>query len=225
MKSKHIIAITALAFASLTSCTSVLDKDDLTAVSEKATWNSEILSTAFLDKCYKDNLPSFSGDYSKYSDEGNGGGDFIHGRLTAVATAGGPLGEHWPYDKIYTINVLLTSIDGGSLSEDIRNRIKAQALFLRAYQYFEMVKIYGGVPLILTPQDRHNDDLYVTRQGGHPGLDGGDVDGLADDACRGHGKILGGPAGGLGGGQTHGLGPVLILGKADGTALRDSIPD
>lgn len=38
MKSKHIIAITALAFASLTSCTSVLDKDDLTAVSEKATW-------------------------------------------------------------------------------------------------------------------------------------------------------------------------------------------
>ena len=46
MKSKHIIAITALAFASLTSCTSVLDKDDLTAVSEKATWNSEILSTA-----------------------------------------------------------------------------------------------------------------------------------------------------------------------------------
>ena len=91
MKSKHIIAITALAFASLTSCTSVLDKDDLTAVSEKATWNSEILSTAFLDKCYKDNLPSFSGDYSKYSDEGNGGGDFIHGRLTAVATAGGPL--------------------------------------------------------------------------------------------------------------------------------------
>ena len=47
MKSKHIIAITALTFASLTSCTSVLDKDDLTAVSEKSTWNSEILATAF----------------------------------------------------------------------------------------------------------------------------------------------------------------------------------
>ena len=85
----------------------------------------------------------------------------IRDRLTAVATAGGPLGEHWPYDKIYTINVLLTSIDGGSLSEDIRNRIKAQALFLRAYQYFEMVKIYGGVPLVLIPQDRHSDDLYA----------------------------------------------------------------
>ena len=171
MKSKYIIAITTLALAGLTSCTAVLDKDDLTAVSEKATWDSEILATAFLDKCYKENMPSFSNDCTKYSDEGNGGGDFIHGRLTAVATAGGPLagpsdkpyeGEYWMYDKIYTLNVLLSSIDGGSLPETTRNQIKAQALFLRAYQYFQMVKIYGGVPMILTPQDRH-DDLYVTR--------------------------------------------------------------
>ena len=117
-------------------------------------------------------MPVFSSDCAKYSDEGNGGGDFIHGRLTAVATAGGPLGgpsdapyngEYWMYDKIYTLNVLLSSIDGGSLPETTRNEIKAQALFLRAYQYFQMVKIYGGVPLILTPQSRHEDDLYVTR--------------------------------------------------------------
>lgn len=171
MKPKYIIAITTLALAGLASCTSVLDKDDLTAVSEKATWDSEILAKAFLDKCYKDNMPVFSSDCAKYSDEGNGGGDFIHGRLTAVATAGGPLGgpsdapykgEYWMYDKIYTLNVLLNSIDGGSLPETTRNQIKAQALFLRAYQYFQMVKIYGGVPLILTPQSRH-DDLYVTR--------------------------------------------------------------
>lgn len=171
MKLKYIIALATLALAGLASCTSVLDKDDLTAVSEKATWDSEILAKAFLDKCYKDNMPAFSSDCAKYSDEGNGGGDFIHGRLTAVATAGGPLGgpsdapykgEYWMYDKIYTLNVLLNGIDGGSLPEATRNQIKAQALFLRAYQYFQMVKIYGGVPLILTPQNRH-DDLYVTR--------------------------------------------------------------
>lgn len=172
MKSKYIIAFVTLTLTGLVGCTAVLDKDDLTAVSEKATWDSEILATAFLDKCYKDNMPVFNGDCSKYSDEGNGGGDFIHGRLTAVATAGGPLGgptdepydgEYWPYNDIYTLNVLLTDIDGGSLPEPTRNRIKGQALFLRAYQYFQMVKIYGGVPLILTPQNRHEDDLYVIR--------------------------------------------------------------
>lgn len=158
---KYICAL--LVSCGLASCTAVLDKDDLTAVSEQATWDSEILATAFLDKCYLDNMPGFDGDLSEYCDESNGGGDFIHGRLTAVATAGGPLAEYWPYDKIYTLNVLLTSIDGGSLSEEVRNQIKAQALFLRAYQYFQMVKIYGGVPLILAPQDRYKDDLYVTR--------------------------------------------------------------
>lgn len=163
MKYRNIIAITALLLTSLSSCNSVLEKDDLTAVSETATWNSEILSTAFLDKCYNDNLPVFNGDYAKYSDEGNGGGDFIHGLLTSVASAGGPLGEYWPYDDIYTLNVLIANIGTGGLAPEVQKRIKAQALFLRAYQYFQMVKIYGGVPLVLTPQDRYKDDLYVTR--------------------------------------------------------------
>ena len=163
MKSKHIILIASLALSGLTGCTSILDKDDLSAVSEKATWSSEILATAFLDKCYKENMPVFDGNYAKYCDEGNGGGDFLHGLITSAGGGGGPLGECWPYDKIYTLNVLITSIDDGGLPEAIRNRIKAQALFLRAYQYFEMVKIYGGVPLILKPQDRHKDDLFVKR--------------------------------------------------------------
>lgn len=163
MKSKYIIALTIFLAVSLSGCDSVLDKDDLTAVSETATWNSEILATAFLDKCYKDNMPSFNGDYAKYCDEGNGGGDFIHGMLTSVASAGGPLAEYWPYDKIYTLNILLSDIGSGNLPVEVQNRIKAQALFLRAYQYFQMVKIYGGVPLVLAPQDRYKDDLYVTR--------------------------------------------------------------
>lgn len=164
MKTIHITTFYILAISyCLSSCSSVLDKDDLTAVSETLTWDSEILATAFLDKCYYDNMPVFDGDYAKYCDEGNGGGEFLQGRLTAVATAGGPLEEYWPYDNIYNLNTLLTNIEQGKLPEDTRNPIKAQALFLRAYQYFQMVKIYGGVPLVLIPQDREKDDLYVTR--------------------------------------------------------------
>lgn len=163
MKSKQIIALAALALLGLTGCTSVLDKDDLSAVSEKATWSSEILATAYLDKCYKDILPVFSGEYANYCDEATGGGNFLQGRLTSVASAGGPLAEYWPYDNIYTVNVLLSSIDSGDLDDAVKDRIKAQALFLRAYMYFQMVKIYGGVPIILEPQDRQNDDLFVTR--------------------------------------------------------------
>jgi hypothetical protein len=47
------------------------------------------------------------------------------------------------------------------LQED-KNKLKGEALFFRAYRYFEMMKRYGGVPLILVPQER-NDDLLVSR--------------------------------------------------------------
>jgi hypothetical protein len=34
-----------------------------------------------------------------------------------------------------------------------KNRLLAQAYFFRAWRYFELVKLYGGVPLVLTPQN------------------------------------------------------------------------
>ena len=45
-------------------------------------------------------------------------------------------------------------------------------------------------------------------------MDGGDVDGLADDAGAGHHKVAGLPAGGGGGGSAHGLGVLMALGAA-----------
>ncbi len=40
--------------------------------------------------------------------------------------------------------------------------LSAQALVLRVWRYFQMVRVYGGVPMILTPQEVA-DDLYVSR--------------------------------------------------------------
>ena len=57
------------------------------------------------------------------------------------------------------LNVLLDNINTGSLTEDVRKRIEAQALFLRAYRYFELVKRYGGVHLILSVQDRNQSEI------------------------------------------------------------------
>lgn len=54
---------------------------------------------------------------------------------------------------------MLDNINTGSLTEDVRKKIEAQALFLRAYRYFELVKRYGGVPLILSVQDRNQSEV------------------------------------------------------------------
>lgn len=165
MKSKYILIAIFFAGLGLAGCDDVLDKKNLNAVTADDTWNDAILATAFLDKCYKDNLPDWDADVvqiNQYSDEGRGGEDFFYeGQLTSEG-GGGPTAEYWPYEGIYKLNVLLDNISSGSLAESTRKSIEAQALFLRAYRYFELVKRYGGVPLILSVQDR--DKAEVPRE-------------------------------------------------------------
>lgn len=162
MKSKYILTIILFAGFGLTGCNDVLDKKNLNAVTAEDTWNDVTLATAFLDKCYKDNLPDWDADVvqiNQYSDEGRGGEDFFYeGQLTSEG-GDGPTAEYWPYEGIYKLNVLLDNINTGSLTEDVRKKIEAQALFLRAYRYFELVKRYGGVPLILSVQDRNQSEV------------------------------------------------------------------
>ncbi len=162
MKTKYILATILFAGIGFAGCDDVLDKKNLNAVTAGDTWNDETLATAFLDKCYKDNLPDWDADVvqiNQYSDEGRGGEDFLYeGQLTSEG-GDGPTAEYWPYEGIYKLNVLLDNINTGSLAEGVRKNIEAQALFLRAYRYFELVKRYGGVPLILSVQDRKESEV------------------------------------------------------------------
>lgn len=57
------------------------------------------------------------------------------------------------WTRLKQINIFLAEIDKYGIAESTRNRLKGQMYFWRAWQYFELVKLYGGVPLILTPQN------------------------------------------------------------------------
>jgi hypothetical protein len=64
------------------------------------------------------------------------------------------------------INVFLSEIDKHGLPEEIRRELKGQMYFWRAWQYFELVKLYGGVPLVLEPANpiiTGNDDIQTPR--------------------------------------------------------------
>ncbi|WBL24667.1 RagB/SusD family nutrient uptake outer membrane protein [Zunongwangia sp. HGR-M22] len=65
-----------------------------------------------------------------------------------------------PYHRIRDINSLLEEIDikGETLDEDFRAGIKGQAYYLRAIQYFDLMKIYGGVPLVTSVQEASEDE-------------------------------------------------------------------
>jgi len=55
------------------------------------------------------------------------------------------------YQIIARANQILSSIDNVEFEADSKNNIRGQALFLRAYAYFELVRYFGSVPLHLTP--------------------------------------------------------------------------
>ncbi|ADY51666.1 RagB/SusD domain protein [Pseudopedobacter saltans DSM 12145] len=60
--------------------------------------------------------------------------------------------NHWNtlYIGINRANLLLENIDSNpSISKDIRNRVRGEASFLRAYFYFLLVQTYGEVPIVL----------------------------------------------------------------------------
>jgi hypothetical protein len=68
-----------------------------------------------------------------------------------------------PYSRIRYANILLQKIDsiGQVLPESFRATSKGQMFFFRGLQYFELVRLYGGVPLVLTVQSASSTDESV----------------------------------------------------------------
>jgi len=55
------------------------------------------------------------------------------------------------YQSIGNCNAALVGIDKAPIDETLKQQLLGEVKFLRAYNYFELVKGYGGVPLVLTP--------------------------------------------------------------------------
>ncbi|WP_225976276.1 RagB/SusD family nutrient uptake outer membrane protein [Mucilaginibacter ginsenosidivorax] len=55
------------------------------------------------------------------------------------------------YQIIARVNQLLAPIDGVNFDAAVKNNIKGQAYFLRAFAYFDLVQYFGKVPLHLKP--------------------------------------------------------------------------
>lgn len=56
------------------------------------------------------------------------------------------------YQLIYRTNLILQSVDNVSMSESQKNNIIGQASFLRGLAYFNLVRLWGNVPLITKTQ-------------------------------------------------------------------------
>jgi len=79
-----------------------------------------------------------------------------NGERTIPSTSG-----DWsdPYYRITTANNIISKGAGAEVAQTVKNRYLAEAYFFRAYYYFNLVKKYGDVPLILKPIDDTKDPL------------------------------------------------------------------
>jgi len=66
----------------------------------------------------------------------------------------GPQEDLWDtrYTGVYRTNLILSKIDGvPDLDATLAARYKAEAKFLRAFYYFDLVRLFGNIPLITGP--------------------------------------------------------------------------
>ena len=190
---KKILFIFCIGLISFTSCKKdVLDKRPLDLITDAVVWNDPALIDAYLTQLYAQTAiftnesPSynngFQGDWlggeqsggpfwiNEIADESKAGWGFLidaTGYKAGGLQIGGGLLEWWEmsYRTIRSLNEFIERVPNSPIDVSVRKQRIAEARFLRAFNYFAMVKRYGGVPLITKVQNvgDPNETLFPAR--------------------------------------------------------------
>ena len=166
----HLLIFSLVLVVSLGACKKVFDVDHPGGTLT----NSELWSSADYIKDYVNDfyngLPAWnrneeiSGEAFSGSTGGNALNFFLTGKLTSTSAYPDSM---WRWDRLRSLNNFFANIEGAKavLSSSDYQTLKGQAYFFRAYFYYRMVKLYGGVPIITTVQDPTADpnSLLVAR--------------------------------------------------------------
>ena len=159
MKKIAYILIMALCLLTGMSCSDALDKNDLGAMSDKTVYDNAQFALMVLDRLHRETIPEWDGSVAEYCDEG--GPD--RNQRYAWGQAGADDFGRWEdaYRKIRQTNAFLENLAAGAIDPDTKDRYRAQALVMRAWIYFDLVRRYGGVPMILKAQLLSDDVLTL----------------------------------------------------------------
>mgnify|MGYP000893964051 CR=1 FL=1 len=88
----------------------------------------------------------------------------LYGLIHQAST--GHIGNFWNglYRIIANANLAIEKIPGINFPDETqKQRLLAEARFLRAWSYFNVVRLWGDAPLILTPQTAASEDFFPSR--------------------------------------------------------------
>ncbi len=176
------LKITGLAIALLAGISACQQADDFlepktSALDETLVFQDSLRTMAFVNRIYGD--IGFSFNKGRWSSHGNSeqatdDAEYKYSGVgqTAVILYSGtlsplnfPFGEYWslPYANIRRVNLLLTKLSSTPLSPALQRRVTAEVRFLRAYYYYNLLTVFGGVPLIGDKVFEINDFIDLPR--------------------------------------------------------------
>lgn len=160
---KHLIisAAAALSLMSLASCD--LDYTNTGAISPDNVWSDQEMINAFLTDIYGSMMPGWPVSANN-TDEGMDYPGVMSNNARGMITVEN-MGQGLSYGNIDKINFFIDHVETADfLAQEVKDRFKGQALFWRAWDYWNKVSALGGVPLILHEQDVTDlPSLFVTR--------------------------------------------------------------
>jgi starch-binding outer membrane protein, SusD/RagB family len=176
---KKKLSICLLLIAALGSCKKdfLEEKRDLTGVNEEV-YKDPLMAKAYTSYIYFLFQPTDgASSMIVYQTNNNGGYSDTYTRTTDELTGQTDLNREWPtiainqnnawqyfgqpvnqsinnnvWTRLRQINLFLQEIDKHGMPAETAKPLKGEMYFWRAYQYFELLKLYGGVPLVLEAQ-------------------------------------------------------------------------
>jgi hypothetical protein len=162
------ILFIAILFSSLTGCKKFLDETPTSHLStssyyqtsEDAVRSVTDIYRYMKDQAYGGYSPSSFGDVMADDANKGGGGasdqSLIQDLKIFVAKAdNGYVYNAWRdnFKGVYLANVVLQKVPAISMDPKLKTQVLGEAQWLRAYFYFQLVRLFGRVPLIKVPAD------------------------------------------------------------------------
>lgn len=154
-----------------------LDQEPLDQISEEAVWDDPALIEAYVNDIYLgmghglyEVMLSSAADETHFT-HGYGIPDIVESNITPSNRGSfGSRGDydHWDWEDLYfriqQVNTLLSEIEDSAIEDqEVIDSYVGQGHFLRAYFYHNLLRIYGGVPILTEPASLDDEDLTPER--------------------------------------------------------------
>ncbi|MDW3648733.1 MAG: RagB/SusD family nutrient uptake outer membrane protein [Bacteroidia bacterium] len=174
MKLTRIIFSVLFVAAISYSCSNdFLNTQPLDKISSDATWADGPLSQAFVFNVYsflgyggfeEEGLSSFT-DEAMFTHAGRGINTFTESTISPDNLGNQSSTFEWGqmYLAIRQANIAIQNLPASTFNDDeLRDQLLGESYFLRAYYYHQLLRFYGGVPIIDRPYEL-NEDYSIAR--------------------------------------------------------------